>query len=61
VTHAVPSRSMEKIEEQPTHRIVSFVDRRLAEHIERMARHNDRSVSSQVRVILRQALEAKRG
>jgi len=44
---------MEKVEEHPTHRIVSFVDRRLAEHIEQMARVNDRSVSAEVRRILR--------
>lgn len=49
-----------KTEEQPTHRVVTFIGRSLAERIEQMARVNDRSVSAEVRRILRQALEAKR-
>jgi plasmid stability protein len=53
---------MDKVEEHPTHRIVSFVGRDLAERIEQMARVNDRSVSAEVRRILRAAylVEEKR-
>jgi plasmid stability protein len=50
---------MEKIEEQPTHRVVTFLGRSLAEHLEQMARVNERSVSAEVRLILRQALEKR--
>jgi hypothetical protein len=45
---------MEKVEEHP-HRVVTFVGRDLAERIEQMARVNDRSVSAEVRRILRAA------
>jgi plasmid stability protein len=49
---------MEKIE-HPTHRVVTFVQRDIAERIEQMARVNDRSVSAEVRRILRQALDKR--
>jgi hypothetical protein len=38
---------------------VTFVQRDIAERIEQMARVNDRSVSSQVRLILREHLEKR--
>jgi len=50
---------MEKIEEY--HRVVTFVDRATAARIAEMARESERSVSAEVRLILRQALEPKRG
>jgi hypothetical protein len=61
VTRGVPSRSMEKIEQHPTARLTAFVEPTLADRIERAARANERSVSAEVRLILKQALEAKRG
>jgi hypothetical protein len=40
-------------EETPSHRIVSFVDRDLAERLVETARRNERSLSAEVRLILR--------
>jgi len=51
---------MEQTQEHPTARITAFVEPRLAERLEELARKNDRSVSSQVKVLLRDALESKR-
>jgi plasmid stability protein len=51
---------MEKIEQHPTARLTSFVEPALAEALERQAAQNDRSVSAELRRILRQALEGKR-
>jgi hypothetical protein len=50
---------MKTEEQHATARVVSFVEPRLAERLEELARKNDRSVSSQVKVILRQALEKR--
>jgi hypothetical protein len=61
VTRAVTSRHMEQIQEHPTARLTAFVEPTLADQIERAARSNERSISAEVRLILKQALEAKRG
>jgi hypothetical protein len=47
-------------EQHATARVVSFVEPRLAEQLAELARKNDRSLSSQVKVLLRDALESKR-
>jgi CopG-like RHH_1 or ribbon-helix-helix domain, RHH_5 len=41
---------------RPTHRVTTFVERDVAERVERLAQANERSVSAQVRFILRRAL-----
>jgi hypothetical protein len=51
---------MEQTQEHPTARLTAFVEPTLADQIERAARSNERSISAEVRLILKQALEAKR-
>lgn len=60
MTHAVTSRHMEQTQQHPTARLTAFVEPRLADQIERMARANERSVSAEIRIILRRELAEKR-
>jgi len=46
-------------EQHPTARLTAFVEPTLADRIERAARSNERSVSAEIRLILRQALEKR--
>jgi hypothetical protein len=51
---------MEQTQQHPTARLTAFVEPRLADQIERMARANERSVSAEIRIILRRELAEKR-
>jgi hypothetical protein len=47
---------MEQTQEHPTARVTSFVEPTLAERIAESARVNERTISAEVRLILRQHL-----
>lgn len=45
------------VEQQPTTRMVTFVEPRLAARIAQLARENERSISAELRLLLRQAVK----
>lgn len=61
VTRHVTSRAMDKtVEQQPTARLVAFVEPSLAARIAQLARQNERSISGELRFLLRQAVKGNR-
>jgi hypothetical protein len=50
-----------EIRERPTHKIATFLTEREAAEVERRAREADRSLSAEIRYVLRRQFAAEKG